>query len=117
VHRVAQGVAAAHQCEVTVDFTSGEPALANDAQLAAATAAEFGALGLHIASPMRSCGSDDFAYYGAVAPSLMMFAGTEKHSGSRLHAPDFVPADSAISTIARAMLAGYLATTTAAGEL
>lgn len=40
---------------------------------------------------MRSCGSDDFGFYGRVAPALMMFVGLKDGPGNRdvpLHHPD-----------------------------
>jgi len=51
--------------------------------------------------------ADDFSYYAARAPSLMLFVG----AGGRvsLHHPQFLPSDDAVGQVARVMLAGYLA--------
>ncbi|MFC7108334.1 hypothetical protein ACFQQB_52745 [Nonomuraea rubra] len=56
---------------------------------------------------LRSCGADDFARYGDVAASLMMFVGVDTESG--LHSPAFLPGDAAVGAVAEALLAGYLA--------
>jgi amidohydrolase len=60
---------------------------------------------------MRSCGSDDFAFYRQVAPSLMMFLGVR--DGGRvppaLHHPAFLPREDTVESAARAMLAAFAA--------
>ena len=57
---------------------------------------------------MRSCGSDDFAFYNGTFPSLMCFVGVGDSPVPGLHHPDFLPPDEAIFDVARVMLAGYL---------
>lgn len=104
---VAGGIAAASGCQAIVEFSNGEPVLHNDARLAAVTRSRLGDLGLSASQDLRSCGADDFAYYGASMPSLMMFVGTGVHSGN-LHSATFLPQDDAVDHAARALLAGYL---------
>lgn len=75
ITEVAEGVATAHGCTNTVVIHPGEPSLVNDANLAGDTADLLRSAGLTVGD-FRSFGADDFAYYSAVAPSLMMFVGT-----------------------------------------
>ncbi|MFI0213476.1 M20 family metallopeptidase [Streptomyces lydicus] len=101
-------VAQAHGCTAEVDITRGEPVLDNDAALTAATRPLLGSLGLRIGDDLRSAGSDDFSFFCAQLPSLMLFVGT--HGGTeQLHSPTFLPPDERIRDVAHAMLAGYLA--------
>lgn len=101
-------VAQAHGCTAQVDITRGEPVLDNDAALTAATGPLLGSLGLSVGDDLRSAGSDDFSFFCAQLPSLMLFVGT--HGGTeQLHSPTFLPPDERIRDVAHAMLAGYLA--------
>ncbi|MFI0713329.1 M20 family metallopeptidase [Streptomyces inhibens] len=105
---VAGLVARAHGCTAQVDITRGEPVLDNDAALTAATRPLLGTLGLSVGDDLRSAGSDDFSFFCAHLPSLMLFVGT--HGGTeQLHSPTFLPPDERIRDVAHAMLAGYLA--------
>jgi len=105
---IAGLVAQAHGCTAQVDITGGEPVLDNDPALTAATRPLLGPLGLRAGDDLRSAGSDDFSFFCAQLPSLMMFVGT--HGGTeQLHAPTFLPPDERIRDVAHAMLAGYLA--------
>ncbi|MFJ9619459.1 M20 metallopeptidase family protein [Streptomyces noursei] len=105
---IAGLVAQAHGCTAQVDITRGEPVLDNDPALTAATRPLLGPLGLRVGDDLRSAGSDDFSFFGARLPSLMLFVGT--HGGSeQLHSPTFLPPDERIRDVAHAMLAGYLA--------
>lgn len=105
---VAGLVAQAHGCTAQVDITRGEPVLDNDPALTAATGPLLGSLGLRIGDDLRSAGSDDFSFFCAQLPSLMLFVGT--HGGTeQLHSPTFLPPDERIRDVAHAMLAGYLA--------
>jgi amidohydrolase len=65
---------------------------------------------MEAAPPLRSCGADDFSYFCAVAPSLMVFVGVGPPDGGGpgLHNPGFLPGDEAVGQVARAMLASYL---------
>lgn len=109
LREVADGVALAHGCTADVTIVRGEPVLDNDPGLAALTAALLTRLGATVTEPLRTCGADDFAFYGRVAPSLMLFVGTGGQPGSGLHTATFLPADRAIADVADALLAGYLA--------
>lgn len=105
---VAGLVAQTHGCTAQVDITRGEPVLDNDPALTAATRPLLGTLGLSAGDDLRSAGSDDFSFFCAQLPSLMLFVGT--HGGTeQLHSPTFLPPDERIRDVARAMLAGYLA--------
>ena len=62
--------------------------------------------GLTESAPLRSCGSDDFAHYGGVAPSVMVFVGVGPggRSAPGLHHPAFVPQDRLVQHLAEVML-------------
>lgn len=109
IARVVEGVAGALGCHGEVHVHEGEPALVNDATLALDTQRHLEHLGFTVAPSLRSCGADDFAYYGEVAPSLMMFVGVGSGSGSGLHQAAFLPDDEAVRDVALALLAGYQA--------
>jgi amidohydrolase len=107
---VAQTVAdtcRAYGCEATVDITPAEPMLVNDPGLTAACQPLLRFAGFDVETDFRSCGADDFSYYSAVVPTVMLFVG----SGTpvSLHHPGFLPGDEAVGQVASAMLAGYLA--------
>lgn len=105
---VAGLVAQTHGCTAQVEITRGEPVLDNDAALTAATRPLLATLGLSVGDDLRSAGSDDFSFFCAQLPSLMLFVGT--HGGTeQLHSPTFLPPDERIRDVAHAMLAGYLA--------
>lgn len=100
-------VAGAHGCEAEVRVFPGEPVLVNDAVLAVRTGELLREQGHSVSEELRSCGGDDFAQYGALVPSLMMFVGVDTDAG--LHSPDFLPDDSSVAAVAESLLAGYLA--------
>ena len=109
LREVAEGVALAHGCTARVTTVRGEPVLTNDAELAERTAGLLAEQGLRVSAPLRSCGADDFSYYGGVAPSLMLFVGTGGASRSGLHTAAFLPPDAAVEAVATTLLLGYLA--------
>src|SRR5215475_9919146 len=112
VSATAGATAEAYECTAQATFTQGEPVLDNDPALAAAAAACLAQAGLRVAEPLRSCGSDDFAYYCTRYPSLMMFVGVGQpgmQDAPGLHHPAFLPREEAVKDVARAMLAGYVA--------
>jgi amidohydrolase len=112
VAEVVAGIAAAHGCRASVELTEGEPALENDPGIVAAARALLGTAGLTPAPRWRSCGSDDFAFFGAVAPLAMAFVGLDGADGfsSRpLHHPELLPPDSAVGAVARTQALLYLA--------
>jgi amidohydrolase len=107
---VAQTVAdtcRAYGCQGGVAITPAEPMLLNDPGFTAACQPLLGSAGFNVDTEFRSCGADDFSYYSAVVPTVMLFVG----SGTpvSLHHPRFLPADEAVGQVASAMLAGYLA--------
>ncbi|MER7499248.1 M20 family metallopeptidase [Nonomuraea pusilla] len=112
--QVATDVAKAHGCTAEVEILPGEPVLYNDAALAGRAGAWLREHGRTVTEELRSCGADDFAYYGSVVPSLMMFVGVDTAAG--LHSPDFLPGEDAVAAVAESMLAGYLAAASAARE-
>lgn len=106
---LVEGIAAGHGCTGRYDVRRGEPALDNDAELSAAATAWLAECGLPTA-PFASCGSDDFATYGADLPILMLFVGTGTGPGSpMLHDATFLPPDTTVRDAALALLSGYLA--------
>jgi amidohydrolase len=108
---VATQVAAAHGCRAELDVTAGEPVLNNDPGVTAACAALLHDNGAVVIDSHRSAGSDDFAYFCDMMPSLMMFVGAATED-SPLHSPTFAPPDSAVADVARALMCGYLAALT-----
>jgi amidohydrolase len=101
------GTCRAYGCDGTVAITPAEPALVNDPQLTAACVPLLQAAGFRVDTEFRSCGADDFSYYSAVVPSVMLFVGSG--TAVSLHHPRFLPADDAVGQVATVMLAGYLA--------
>jgi amidohydrolase len=97
----------AYGCQGAVTITPAEPALVNDPQLTAACQPLLRHAGFRVDTEFRSCGADDFSYYSAVVPSVMLFVGSG--TAESLHHPRFLPADDAVGQVAAAMLAGYLA--------
>jgi amidohydrolase len=104
---VSEQVAGAHGCTARVRLISGEPMLINDRRLAEASEPWLAKSGFVLGEAFRSCGADDFAYYGPVAPSLMVFVGTGDGTDDSpgLHHPRFLPSDLAVHQVAQAMIA------------
>jgi len=112
VHRVASGVATAHGCQARIELVAGEPALENDAAIVERARSLLRSAGLQPAPPWRSSGSDDFAFFGALAPLAMAFVGLDGADGFRarpLHHPALLVPDSAVGAVARAQAVLYLA--------
>jgi amidohydrolase len=112
VSATAGATAEAYECTAQATFTPGEPVLDNDPSLAAAAAVRLAQAGFQVVDSLRSCGSDDFAYYCARYPALMMFAGVGQPGtpdAPGLHHPAFLPREEAVEDMARVMLAGYVA--------
>jgi amidohydrolase len=112
VEEVAIATAAAHGCTATVQLVAGEPALENDAGIVAEARALLPAAGLLAAPQWRSCGSDDFAFFGALAPLAMAFVGLDGADGFTtrpLHHPELLPPDAAVGAVARVQAILYLA--------
>ncbi|HXP38589.1 MAG TPA: amidohydrolase, partial [Solirubrobacteraceae bacterium] len=112
VQEVVHGVAAAHGCRGVAELIAGEPALENDAGLVERTRALLGGAGLAPAPEWRSCGSDDFAFYGELAPIAMAFVGLAGAPGfveRPLHHPQLLPPDEAVAAVARVQALLYVA--------
>lgn len=112
VHDVVTGVASVHGCSGSARLTAGEPALANDSRIVARARELLPAAGLALVPPWRSYGSDDFAFFGVLAPLAMAFVGLDGAEGFRvrpLHHPELLPPDAAVGATARALAALYAA--------
>lgn len=110
LRELADGLAHANGCRATLAVTRGEPVLRNDELLVALIDRALDRGGVRIADPLRSCGSDDFAFYGEHCRSVMMFLGTGSHRpGLSLHSPDFCPSDEFVSIYAHTLARAYSA--------
>jgi amidohydrolase len=112
VEEVALGVAAAHGCRATVELAVGEPALENDPRIAERGRELLALAGLRGAPPWRSVGSDDFAFFGELAPVAMAFVGLDGAEGfvkRPLHHPELLVPDAAVGAVARTLAALYVA--------
>ncbi len=118
VDEVAAGVAAANGCRALVELVPGEPALVNDPAIVSRARELLAAADLAPAAEWRSCGSDDFAFFGTLAPVAMAFVGLDGAAGFEtrpLHHPELLPPDSAIAAVARVQAVLYLAAALSAG--
>jgi amidohydrolase len=112
VEEVVGGVAAACGCRGRVELIAGEPALENDAGIVAAARELIVSAGLAPAPEWRSCGSDDFAFFGELAPLAMAFVGLDGAPGFQvrpLHHPELLPPDGTVAAVARVQAALYVA--------
>jgi amidohydrolase len=112
VEEVAHGIAGAHGCQATVALVPGEPALENDPEIVREARALYAAAGFTSTPEWRSCGSDDFAFFGALAPLAMAFVGLDGAEGFTqrpLHHPELLPPDAAVGAVARAQALLYVA--------
>lgn len=112
VARVVAGVAAAHGCEGSVRLTAGEPPLENDAAIVARARELLAGGGVELAPAWRSCGSDDFAFFGELCPIAMAFVGLEGAPGFQarpLHHPELLPPQEAVAAVAMTLAAMYAA--------
>jgi metal-dependent amidase/aminoacylase/carboxypeptidase family protein len=104
---IVANTARVHGCSGRVEVTAGEPATVNDFALASA------------ASAMRSRGSDDFGFYGRVAPTPMLFVGIGGAPNTPdvpLHHPRFLPPAEAVGAVARSQAVAFTAAATAPSE-
>jgi amidohydrolase len=109
---VVENVARAYGCSGKVEVTEGEPATVNDPDLAERARSLLGEAGFDLAPAMRSCGSDDFGFYGRFAPGLMVFVGIREAPGTEpvpLHHPRFLPPEGAVEAVARAQAVAFAA--------
>ncbi len=112
VEEVVAGVAAAGGCRGRVELSSGEPALENDPRIVTGVRALLAHAGLQGAPEWRSCGSDDFAFFGELAPLAMAFVGLDGAPGFEarpLHHPELLVPDAAVGVIARTQAVLFLA--------
>jgi len=112
VEEVAGAIAAAHGCRASVELVPGEPALENDPGIVARARELLASAGLTAAPEWRSCGSDDFAFFGALAPVAMAFVGLDGADGFSprpLHHPELLPPDAAVGAVACAQAVLYVA--------
>jgi amidohydrolase len=112
VEEVVAGVAAANGCRGSIELVPGEPALENDPAIVSRARELLGGAGLARAGEWRSCGSDDFAFLGALAPIAMAFVGLDGADGFEphpLHHPEMLPPDDAVAAVARVQAVLYLA--------
>jgi amidohydrolase len=119
IETTAEAIANVHGCDADVTVALGAPVLENDAALAAAAATWIERAGFSHAPPLRSCGADDFSYFCALMPSLMVFVGTGTGGPDQpgLHHPNFLPPDESVAEVARVMLASYLGACSSMVEL
>jgi amidohydrolase len=116
VAEVVTGISAAHGCRGSVVLEPGEPALENDEQIVSRARELLASAGISAAAEWRSCGSDDFAFYGAIAPLAMAFVGLDGAEGFTarpLHHPELLPPDEAVRALARTQAVLYVAATQA----
>jgi amidohydrolase len=119
VEEVAHGVAAAHGCRASVELAAGEPALENDPHIVDSARLLLARAGLASAGEWRSCGSDDFAFFGALAPLAMAFVGLHGADGFAtrpLHHPELLVPDAAVGAVARTQAVLYLAAASRGGH-
>jgi amidohydrolase len=110
--QIVEETACAYGCTARVEVTEGEPAMVNDSALTEAARSLLDRAGFRLAPALRSCGSDDFGFYGRVAPSLMMFVGLEGASDAPdlpLHNSRFLPPPKAVEAVARAQAVAFAA--------
>ena len=118
-HEIVANTARAHGCSGRVEVTAGEPATVNDTALARAARSLLPEAGLGLAPATRSCGSDDFGFYGRVAPTLMLFVGIGGAPNTPdvpLHHPRFLPPAGAVGAVARSQAVAFTAAATAPPE-
>jgi amidohydrolase len=112
VREVSEGIAAAHGCTARVQITPGEPQLENDPAIISRARELIGAGGLSAAERWSSCGSDDFAFFGELAPIAMAFVGLDGADGFQrrpLHHPELLVPDAAIAAVAAVQATLYVA--------
>lgn len=118
IRNVAHHIAASRGASAEVMITSGEPVMHNDSALVKHVGRLLETTSERAVDDFRSCGSDDFSYLSATYPGLMIFVGPERvGEGAVLHHPAFLPADTAIGDIARALAAGYAGALAAREEI
>jgi amidohydrolase len=108
---IVHGTARAHGCTAELKISPCEPVLNNDVSLATAARGWLRHAGFTVDDQFRSFGADDFAHYcGNGTRGLMLFVGLGDTAGvPSLHDERFLPRDEAVTHVAHALVAGYLA--------
>ncbi len=109
---IVENTARAHGSTARVEVIEGEPATVNDPALADTAHSLLTEAGFEPAPQMRSCGSDDFGFYGLTSPTLMLFVGLEGAPNTPnvpLHHPRFLPSDEAVGAVARTQAVAFTA--------
>jgi amidohydrolase len=108
---IVHGTAKAHGCTAELRIHPCEPVLHNDPALALGAQRWLRHGGTDVDHEFRSFGADDFAHYcGGDTRGLMLFVGLGDTAGApSLHDEVFLPGDDAITHVAHALVAGYLA--------
>jgi amidohydrolase len=112
IEQLVTSTAQAYGCTARIETTEGEPVLENDGRISERASKLAAAAGFRLTDPPRSCGSDDFSFFGAIAPIAMCFAGLSGAPGFEpqpLHHPQFLPPDEAVASVARAQAVLYAA--------
>jgi amidohydrolase len=118
VQEVVAASAAAGGCEGRVELLTGEPPLQNDARIVHAARELLASAAISQAPEWRSCGSDDFSFFGAHAPLAMAFVGLDGAPDfvrRPLHHPELLVPDDAVAAVARAQAMLYVAAAATAG--
>ncbi|NBH05245.1 amidohydrolase, partial [Amycolatopsis sp. SID8362] len=108
---IVHGTAKAYGCTAELEISPCEPVLDNDAGLAVGAQGWLRHAGFGVDDKFRSFGADDFAHYcGGATRGLMLFVGLGDTAGvPSLHDERFLPRDEAVTQVAHALVAGYLA--------
>jgi len=111
LEEIVHGTAKAHGCTAELKINPCEPVLNNDPALAASAQQWLRHAGFAVDDQFRSFGADDFAHYcGGGTRGLMLFVGLGDTAGvPSLHDEQFLPRDEAVTQVAHALVAGYLA--------
>jgi amidohydrolase len=117
---IVENTARAHGCTARVEVIEGEPATVNDPVLADTAHSLLPEAGFEPAPALRSCGSDDFGFYGRTSPTLMLFVGIKDAPSTPkvpLHHPRFLPPKEAVSAVARAQAVAFTAAATSVDQV
>ena len=119
-HEIVENTARAHACTARVEVIQGEPATVNDPALVDTARSLLPEAGFELAPTMRSCGSDDFGFYGQKSPTLMLFVGIKNGPDTPnvpLHHPRFLPPGEAVGVVARAQAVAFTAAATSLDQV
>src|SRR5215217_5051390 len=117
---IIENTARAHGCVAKIEVTEGEPATVNDPDLAEAARSLLPEAGFEPGPAMKSCGSDDFGFYGRTSPTLMLFVGIENGPDTQnvpFHHPRFLPPGEAVGAVARVQAVAFIAAATSLDQV